>query len=204
LCDEATTCVPPGLAHAEGRLNAAIYDISCEWPMLCLGGTSVAQLLAREAAERLPFSARITHVVPATTSSAQTQQRPWPRSRFSGVERTSDLSTAEAAAQLIVSVGRGIKEADTCHWCKSSPLRSERSWLRPVHLRQRLAAHGAASGAVPARPLRPSFTSLSASPEPSSTLSNEGLSVHCRQSTKTRMHPFRSRRLRDCRRFVLK
>ena len=125
------------------------------------------------------------------------QIRTKPGEPFRGTAQTVDLGSA----QLIVCVGRGIKEADNLPLVQdlAAALGSGARRLA-AHLRQRLAAHGA-----PGRQLRPDCRTQALSrrrhlrSHPASCR-HEGLAVHRRHQQRRRRPHLRSCRLRHRRR----
>jgi len=73
-------------------------------------------------------SAPVEKFAPDLSASAI---RTKPLELFRESQRAVDLT----AAEIIVSVGRGIKEAENIHWSGSSPRRWARNWRRHGNLR---------------------------------------------------------------------
>ena len=102
-----------------------------------------------------------------TAAVADGAPRVTPHEIFQEAKQAVDLSQAE----VIVAVGRGIRERRTSRLSKNSPRRSAPSSRRRARSATTAGCRSNARSAAPARPSRPSSTSPSASPAPSSTSS---------------------------------
>jgi electron transfer flavoprotein alpha subunit len=137
----------------QGRLNGS-YRHSGNGP--CFVSVQAGAFRADEAATRQLQS-------PSSRPTIEPAQiRTKPSERFRGAAQTVDLG----AAQRIVGVGRGIKDAANLPLSRSWPPLSARSWAHPAPSATTAGSPWSARSAAPARLSRPNSTSPWASLEP--------------------------------------